>query len=550
MKAFFAPVNVDFGFGIECLEIVAFATDGETSVIDPVGEAPDNGSEDAACECLIEIGVGKCDVGEITFPVGRFHGDEQSPVFSNAHLGVVSVCQGENVDGSSVRHFSPFSDRTLLCVTKLRGCEQDDCCTGGEMRNISHMRMLPFSLPTVNRGMIVASTLALPFFLTAADWPNHRGPDFDGISKEKGLQTSCKAEVAWTAEVGLGYSTPVISGGSVFVSGHDGNDKDTVFCIDAGNGTVKWEFSYPQSLADLYFQGGTTGTPTVEGGRVYQIAREGEVFCLDAANGNVIWQKHLQKDFGYSKPTWGFTGSALLLGPAVLINAGEAGIALRKDDGGVIWQSEDEEAGYSTPVALEKGDKTYILFSNKRYYICVEMKTGNKVWEYKWMTRYGVNAADPILSGDQIFISSGYGKGATLIEWKGEGDPERIWQNREMKTQMNSAILIDGYLYGIDGNESQGETGLKCLEMSSGEAKWLVKDVGHGTVIAVEGNLLVLTEQGELQVAPVAPSEYKPTFTQQVIKPRVWTVPVFANGIVYCRNAGGSLVAVEMKKKS
>ena len=228
------------------------------------------------------------------------------------------------------------------------------------------MWMLPFSLPAVNRGVIAAFSLASSCSLIAADWPNHRGPDYDGISKEKGLKTEGKAGIAWKSEVGLGYSTPVVSGGAVFVTGHNGSDQDTVFCIDAANGTVKWEFSYPQPLADLYFQGGTTGTPTVADGRVYQIAREGEVFCLDAANGNVIWQKHLQEDFGYSKPTWGFTGSALLRGQIAFINAGESGIALRKDNGGAVWQSEDEEAGYSTPVALEKGEKTYILFSNKR----------------------------------------------------------------------------------------------------------------------------------------------------------------------------------------
>lgn len=411
------------------------------------------------------------------------------------------------------------------------------------------MWKLPFSFSGVNRGLVFALPLVLPWLAISADWPNHRGPDFDGISKEDGLKTKGKADIAWRAEVGLGYSTPVISKGSVFVSGHDGREQDTLFCIGAKDGTVKWEFSYPQPLADLYFQGGTTGTPTVSGDRIYQVAREGEVFCLNAGNGEVIWQKHLQKDFGYSKPTWGFTGAPLVSGPAVIINAGESGIALRKDDGGVIWKSEDEEAGYSTPLALEKNEKDYVLLSNKRYYTCVEMQTGKKVWEYKWMTRYGVNAADPVVSGDYIFISSGYGKGATLIQWKGDGEPERVWQSREMKTQMNAAVLIDGHLYGIDGNESQGETGLKCLEMMSGKTKWLQKDIGHGTVSAVQGNLLVLTEQGELQVAPATPSGYEPTFNQNILQPKVWTVPVFANGKVYCRNASGSLVAVKMKEK-
>lgn len=411
------------------------------------------------------------------------------------------------------------------------------------------MWKLPFSISCVNPALTFAFSLALPNFLDAADWPVHRGPDSDGISKESGLKTSGKAEIAWQTEIGLGYSTPVVAGGSVFISGHDGAEEDTLVCIDAKSGTVKWEFSYPQPLGDLYFQGGTTGTPTVSGGRVYHIAREGEIFCLDAKNGEVIWQKHLQKDFGYSKPTWGFTGAALIHGPLVMVNAGDSGIALRKDDGNAVWKSEDEEAGYSTPLAIEKNGRKYVIFSNKRYYTCVEAETGNKAWEYKWMTRYGVNSADPVVSGDYIFLSSGYGKGATLIQWDGAGEPTRVWQNREMRTQMNAAVLIDGHLYGIDGNESQDGTGLKCLELMTGKTKWLDTDVGHGTVSAVQGNLLVLTEQGVLQVAPATPSSYEPTFEQNVVAPRVWTVPVFSNGKVYCRNASGNLVAVVMSKK-
>ncbi|MEX2579387.1 MAG: PQQ-binding-like beta-propeller repeat protein [Verrucomicrobiales bacterium] len=412
------------------------------------------------------------------------------------------------------------------------------------------MWMLPFSFPAVNRALTVTAAHLSFAVALAEDWPNYRGPQLDGISREAGLLDSGQAEIAWQTEVGLGYSSPVVAGGRVVVSGHDGEQQDTLFCLDEKNGTVKWKFTYDQPIGDLYFQGGTTGTPTIDGGRVYHVAREGEVFCLDFDDGKVVWKKHLQDDFGYSKPTWGFTGAPLVLGSTLYINAGLSGVALNKNNGGVVWKSEDEEAGYSSPLPLEKGGDQYLIFSSKRFYTCVEQETGEAVWQHRWMTRYGVNAADPVLSGDYIFISSGYGKGAALLEWKGEGKPRKVWQTREMKTQMNAAVLIDGHLYGVDGNENQDGTGLKCLELTSGKTKWLETAVGHGTVVGVQGRLLVLTEEGELQVAPATPSGYEPAFSQQVLEPRVWTVPVFANGTVYCRNASGSLVAVAMSKKS
>ena len=164
--------------------------------------------------------------------------------------------------------------------------------------------------------------------------------------------------------------------------------------------------------------------------------------CLEAATGKIVWKKHLQDDFGYTMPTWGFTGAPLVQGDVLYVTAGESGLALKKADGSEIWKSEDEEAGYSTPYPFDKNGKSLMIFSNKRAYVCVETDTGKVVWEYRWMTRYGVNAADPIVTGDYIFISSGYGKGAVLAKWTGEGDPERVWQNRDMKTQMNAAVLV------------------------------------------------------------------------------------------------------------
>jgi len=409
------------------------------------------------------------------------------------------------------------------------------------------MMMMPFSFPRVNRALMLGALLLPESGIMAADWARYRGPGMDGISQESGLRTSGGAPVIWEKKVGLGYSAPVVGGGKVIITGHDGKETDTVYCFDEKTGEEKWKFSYPQPLGDLYFQGGTTGTATLHGNRVYQLAREGELFCLDAANGKVVWQKHLNKDLEYTKPTWGFSGAPLVWDDWLFINAGVAGLNLDKNSGEVVWKSGNEEAGYSTPYPLERDGWRLVVFSNKRAYVCVDASNGTEVWQYRWMTRYGVNAADPVIEGDSVFISSGYGKGAALLNWKEKSEPARIWQSRDLQSQMNAAVLIDGHLYGVSGNEGQDGTGLRCLELATGTVKWSETAVGAGTLMAVQDKLLVLTENGELQVAPASPEGYKPTFTQKVVEPRVWTVPVFANGQAYCRNASGHLVVLGMK---
>ncbi len=382
--------------------------------------------------------------------------------------------------------------------------------------------------------------------LRSADWPQWRGPEANGISKES-LEGITGLEEAWKAEVGMGFSGFVVAKGRVFTMGHDGKETDTVWCLDAESGKVIWKHSYPQPLGDLYFPGGSTGTPTVDGEVVYSLARAGELFCFEAASGKIKWKKQLHKDFAYDMPAWGFTGSPKIFGSLLLLNAGDAGLALRKEDGSEVWKSKNGEASYSTPYLVHRDGTDLAIFSNKRGYTCVESKNGKEWWRVKWLTRYGVNAADPVADGDHIFISSGYDKGATLVKWNGQDSPKTVWKNREMKTQMNACVLIDGFLYGVSGNEGQDGTGLKCLELSSGESKWVDASVGQGAVAATEGGrLVVLSESGELMIGKASPEGFKPKVKKKVMGGKCWTAPVLANGKIYCRNGNGQVVCVKV----
>jgi hypothetical protein len=399
----------------------------------------------------------------------------------------------------------------------------------------------------LGRALLLLAVMVAPGprYLIAGDWPQWRGPEANGISRES-LQGVTALEEAWRAELGLGFSGFVVADGRVFTMGHDGKETDTVWCLDAETGKTVWKHSYPHPLDALYFPGGSTGTPTVDGDVVYSLARRGQLFCLEAASGKVRWKKNLHEDFGYDMPAWGFTGSPKVHGALLLLNAGDAGLALRKEDGSEVWKSKNGEASYSTPYLAQRDGTDVAIFSNKRGYVCVESKNGKEWWRVKWLTRYGVNAADPVAAGDKLFISSGYDKGATLLEWNGQAEPKTLWKSREMKNQMNACVLIDGYLYGVSGNEGQDGTGLKCLELESGEGKWLDTAVGQGAIMATEGgDLLVLSEGGELMVGAASPEGFKPRLKKKVLDEKCWTAPVLANGRIYCRNGKGQMVCVK-----
>ncbi|MGE3807734.1 MAG: PQQ-binding-like beta-propeller repeat protein, partial [Gemmataceae bacterium] len=242
-----------------------------------------------------------------------------------------------------------------------------------------------------------------------ADWPCWRGPDHNGISPETGWLTQwpqAGPPSAWKTKVGLGFAALSVKDGLCYTTGN-ADEKDTVFCFDAVTGKEVWKHSYDAPLGDLYFQGGTTSTPTVHAGKLYQLSRWGDLFCLDAAKGKVLWSRQIAKEDKLPVPTWGFASAPRIHEKLVLLNVGKAGMALDKDTGKIVWMSDKEESGYSTPVLFQREGATFALVSSGKAFAAVDVHTGKPLWDVRWVSRYGVYAADPIVAGSLVFLSSG-----------------------------------------------------------------------------------------------------------------------------------------------
>jgi len=394
--------------------------------------------------------------------------------------------------------------------------------------------------------------LTLAFFTATAfaeDWPTFRGLTRDGVSTEKGWKAEWPADgppVAWKAEVGLGFSSIVVAQGRVATAGH-ASGKDTVFCFDAASGKELWKHSYPAELGDKFYEGGTTGTPTWDGGRLYWLSRWGDLICFEGADGKIVWQTQIAKETGAPIPMWGYTGAPLVQGKVLILNIGEAGAAVDQATGKLVWKSAEKDGGYSTPLPLVRDGQALTVLTNGENYLAVNPATGKEAWRFRWLTEYGVNAADPVVSGDQMFISSGYGKGGTLLQL-GAAEPQPVWKTKALRTQLNAAVLHEGHLYGVDGDTTAKAT-LKCLEWKTGKEKWAEPGFGSGGVIVADGKLIALSAMGELMIAPASPAGFKPTTRAQVIAPKCWTAPVLANGVVFCRNSKGQVVALDVRGK-
>jgi outer membrane protein assembly factor BamB len=285
----------------------------------------------------------------------------------------------------------------------------------------------------------------------------------------------------------------------------------------------------------------------VDGDRVFTWSKTGDLFCFDAATGRVIWNRNLAVELGAAVPEWGFASSPFIVGNLLLLNVGTAGAAVDKTSGKTMWTSGNGMSAYSTPVPASFGGQPAVVMMTKDAVVGLDFKNGKQLWHFPWKADHDLNIADAVVAGEKVFVSSSYKPSCALLRVK-EGAAEVLWQNKQLANLLSSSVLIGGFLYGVDTAAGSKPTGsLKCLDFQTGALKWTAPQVGAGSFMVADGKFIVLSDKGELMTAEVSPGGFQPISTAQVLGGRCWTAPVLANGRVYCRNAKGDLICLDVR---
>jgi outer membrane protein assembly factor BamB len=220
-------------------------------------------------------------------------------------------------------------------------------------------------------------------------------------------------------------------------------------------------------------------------------------------------------------------------------------VALNKDDGSLVWHNGKDASGYSTGVPCTINGQKCVAMAVSVEVVGLNPTNGKVMWKFPWKTAYAINSSDTIVSGDTVFISTGYNKGCALYKIEGS-KATPLWQNRNMRNHINCSVLWKGHIYGFDGQVG-GSGKLTCIDFATGEKKWAQDGMATGSLMIADGKLIILGERGKLVIAEASPDQFKELASAQILpKTKCWTMPVLANGKIYARSAAGHLVCIDV----
>jgi outer membrane protein assembly factor BamB len=413
---------------------------------------------------------------------------------------------------------------------------------------------------------------------TGSDWPGFLGPTGDSVSAEKGLLVPWPRQgprIVWHKTVGSGYAVPSISRGRLFLFDRLRN-RARLRCWKTETAEPLWTFEYPSDYRDLYgYNGGPRCCPVVDGNRVYIYGAEGMLYCVRVTDGKPVWKVDTKEAFGVVQNFFGVGSTPVVEGDLLLVQVGGSPkgsdnvdfpdlkgngsglVAFDKYTGKVRYRATDELASYASPVLATVGGRRWCFLFARGGLVGLDPATGKVDFHYPWRSRLleSVNASNPVVVGNRVFLSETYGPGSALLEVKPGGYKE-VWtdarrgRDKSLQCHWNTPIHVAGYVYGSSGRHVQNAE-LRCVELATGKVMWSEPGLTRTSLLLVDGHFVCLAEDGVLRLLKVNPRKYEEVSSVELRPPGAdgkpdaqaepllqypcWAAPILAHGLLYVR---------------
>jgi outer membrane protein assembly factor BamB len=396
----------------------------------------------------------------------------------------------------------------------------------------------------MHRSIWLPLVLIMPAIL-AADWPQFHGPTRDGFAKETKLISTfpnAGPKILWSFEAGAGWAGPVVSSNRAILF-HRLEGREVINCLDVNSGKNLWSNGYRATYRDDFgFDEGPRATPLVEDGRIFTLGADADLVAWDLKSGKILWQKNLPKTYSIKKPFFGYGSSPIMVDGTLILNVGSTDASIVGFDpatGAEKWKAGSDAVSYSSPIQATIQKEQVVIFFTREGLLIVSPKEGKVRSQFPWRPRMNasVNAASPILSGNELFLSTSYSQGAILLDMKKLDEPSKIWSNdTSISCQYNTPLLLDGNLYGIHGRQDFGDAGLRCVDWKTGAIKWRVDTFGTASLIHADGRFYAMTEPGELVIFEVNATKYVELARASILSKGSVSAPALADGKYLARD--------------
>ena len=403
------------------------------------------------------------------------------------------------------------------------------------------------------------------------DWCAFLGPRHTGVSRETKLIKNFPAaglKKVWEFKRGTGYASPAVSGERL-VYVHRLANEEVVECLQAETGARFWQFKYPTAYQDRYgYNNGPRCSPMIDGDRVYIFGAAGMLHCLKLSSGDVIWKFDVNTELHIPQNFFGVGSTPLIDGELLIVNAGAANgqsvVAFDKLTGARRWACGEWGASYAAPIPAEIRGRHCILVFNggdsrppTGGLLCIDPVKGvvESSFPFRSTSYESVNAVQPTVIGEQVFVTASYGAGGALLTITPDFKQELAWKTTELGSHFSTVFQRGGYLYGFDGRHTQNAQ-LTCLDVKTGKSVWRKQltwqepvdvngvaqmrncGVGRGSLLALagekDGQYLCLGESGELLRLELSPEGcVEVERTRLFDAPEAWSPLVLSHGLLY-----------------
>jgi outer membrane protein assembly factor BamB len=365
-------------------------------------------------------------------------------------------------------------------------------------------------------------------------------------------------KILWRVPVGVGFSSPVVAQGKVYVTDSHvtrSTMRENVRCLDTVAGKPIWTHTYdvvyPEYGADPEHPFGPVATPVVAGGKIYTFGRMSHLLCLDAATGRVLWQHDLPKEYDTKEDLRGPNSSPIVESNLIIIAIAKSPqislVAFDKDSGRQVWESLDEIPSNSSPIVITSGGRRQLIVWAYKSVAALDPATGKILWRQDINAGQAYTVATPVWKEDRLLLSGLMlkltpDKPGVSILW-----PEELKPSLINVSDTSTPLLQDGLVFSPT---SKGQ--LLCLDAATGKQLWQADQVSesksgasiHLTSVPGIRGALLFTDRGDLILLRLTAAGYQEISRFHLLEPTAdfgarkmaWVAPACANRCVFARN--------------